>query len=104
MGYAIYHSSTFDLELEKMPRDFQVWVDKIEDQLVITPYVGDPLRVPWFREKKKDKHRIYYLIYENLKAVYMVGISAKNDQQAVINSIWLLIDNFKEEMKKLVKN
>ncbi|MBI5072287.1 hypothetical protein HZA99_00560 [Candidatus Woesearchaeota archaeon] len=58
--------------------------DKIEEQLVENPYVGDPIRVPWFREKKKDKYRIYYLIYDD-------------------NTIWLLLDHFQEEIRNLVK-
>ena len=52
--FAIFHSATFDKELEKFPDDFKEWVNKIEDQLVKNPYVGDPLRVSWFREKKRD--------------------------------------------------
>ncbi|MEW5897540.1 MAG: hypothetical protein AB1668_07640 [Nanoarchaeota archaeon] len=102
MTYAIYHTHTFDRNLERMPKDFREWVDKMECQLVENPYVGDQIRVPWFREKKKDKYRFYYLIYEELKAVYVVGISAKKDQQAVINAIWLLLEHFKEEIKNLV--
>lgn len=104
MAYAVYHARTFDKELEKMPKDFAQWVDKIEDQLMINPYVGDQIRVPWFREKKKDKFRVYYLIYDEAKAVYIVGLSAKKDQQAVINTIWLLLDQFKEEIENLLRN
>ena len=103
MGFAIFHSQTFDKALEGFPNDFKLWVDKIEDQLIENPYVGDPIRVPWFREKKRDKFRIYYLIYEDLNAVYMVGISGKKDQQRVINTIWLLLNSFKEEIRNLVK-
>ncbi|MEK6950250.1 MAG: hypothetical protein AABX13_00815 [Nanoarchaeota archaeon] len=40
-------------------------------------------------KKKKDKFRIYYLIYEEIKAVYLVGLSEKKDQQKIINTIWL---------------
>ena len=103
MAFKIFHSSTFDKNLEGFPDGFKEWVDKMEDQLVENPYVGDQIRVPWFREKKKDKFRIYYLIYNDLKAVYMVGISAKKDQQRVINTIWLLLDFFQEEIQNLVK-
>ncbi len=103
MGFTIFHSGTFDKALEGFPNDFKAWVDKMEEQLVENPFVGDPIRVPWFREKKKDKYRIYYLIYEDVKAVYMVGISDKKNQQRVINTIWLLLDNFKEEIRNLVK-
>ncbi len=103
MAFAIFHSHTFDLILEEMPKDFQGWVDKIENQLVENPYVGDQIRVPWFREKKKDKFRIYYLIYEDIKAVYLVAISAKKDQQTVIDTIWLFLDQFKDEIQNLVR-
>jgi len=103
MPFAIFHSKTFDDELGKYSDEFKDWVDKMEDQLVENPFVGDHIRVPWFREKKRDKFRIYYLIYEDLNAVYMVGISGKKDQQRVINTIWLLLNSFKEEIRNLVK-
>ena len=103
MVFAIFHSKTFDKALQDFQHDFRLWIDKMEDQLVENPYVGDPIRVPWFREKKKDKYRIYYLVYDDLKAVYMVGISDKKNQQKVINTIWLLLDNFKEEIRNLAR-
>ncbi len=103
MVFEVYHSKTFDEKLEKMPKDFKLWLDKIENQLVNNPYVGDPLGVRWFREKKKNGFRIYYLVYEDLKSVYLVNISEKKNQQTIINTIWLLIDNFKEEIMNLVK-
>ncbi len=102
MIYKIFHTKTFDDKLEKMPKDFKVWINKMEDQVMHNPYVGDQLKVRWFREKKKDKFRIYYLIYEEVKAVYFVNISEKKDQQAIINTIWLLVDNFKEEIMNLI--
>ena len=38
-----------------------------------------------------------------MKAVYMVGISEKKDQQKVINTIWLLLDNFRDEIMSILK-
>ncbi len=32
--YSIFHSQRFDKELEKLPHEFKLWLDKIEDQLV----------------------------------------------------------------------
>ncbi len=103
MSFKIFHAETFDKELQKYPLEFQNWVDKMEAQLVEIPFVGDQIRVPLFREKKKEKFRIYYLIYENLDAVYLVGLSEKKDQQKVINTIFLLLDNFREEIRNLVQ-
>ena len=57
----------------------------------------------WFREKKRGKFRIYYLIYEEMKSVYMVGISGKKDQQRVINTLWLLLDHFRDEITGILK-
>lgn len=100
--YKIYHSARFDRELAKFDLDFHNKLNGIEDQLVETPYVGDPLNAKWFREKRIGSFRVYYLIYEDLESVFMVAISGKKDQQRVINTIRLLFDYFREELKNLI--
>ena len=100
--YKIYHSNRFDKELVKFDKSFQEWVDKLEDKLIFNPYSGDPLGVKWFREKKHGKYRIYFLIYDDLEAVFMVAISDKKDQQIVINTINFLLESFKKEIENLV--
>ena len=99
--YKIYHSQRFKRELLKFDKTFRDRVDKIEDELVENPYSGKPLGVKWFREKRYEKYRIYYLIYDDLQSVFMVGISDKKDQQKVINTIRVLLDFFKEELLRL---
>ncbi|MSR86366.1 hypothetical protein EXS74_03140 [Candidatus Woesearchaeota archaeon] len=103
MAYEVYHSETFDKQLKKFPKEFHIWLEKIEDQLLENPYVGDPLRVPWFREKKHDKFRVYYLIYDSLQVVFLVAISEKKDQKRTINTVFLLLDIFEREIKELIK-
>tara|TARA_Y100000034_G_C6584094_1_gene253471 strand:- start:28 stop:357 length:330 start_codon:yes stop_codon:yes gene_type:complete len=100
--YKIYHSSKFDTKLASFDHEFQKKVDKIEDQLVGNPYLGNPLNVKWFREKRISKYRIYYVIYDDLKAVFMVAISEKKDQQKIINTIKLLFDFFRKEVESLI--
>ena len=102
MVYKLYHSARFDKELLKFPADFQKIVDKIEDKLTENPFVGDPLGVRWFREKRIDKYRIYYIIYEDLNSVFMAAISEKKDQQKVINTIRLLFEFFRGEIERLI--
>lgn len=101
-GYKVYHSHRFNKELLKFDKKFQNIIDKIEDQLVENPYSGKPLGVSWFREKRYEKYRIFYLVYEDVSAVFMVAISGKKDQQKVINTIWVLLDSFKEELMNLI--
>jgi putative component of toxin-antitoxin plasmid stabilization module len=49
--------------------------------------VGDSLGFKFFREKKIGGKRVYYLIYEDLKAVLLVGVSDKKSQQETIDEI-----------------
>ncbi|MDD5464624.1 MAG: hypothetical protein PHP62_05745 [Candidatus Moranbacteria bacterium] len=100
--YAVYHAGRFDKELSKFDADFQSHVDKIEEQLKENPFLGKPLDAKWFREKKHGKYRIYFVIYEEFASVFMVAISEKKDQQKVINTVRLIFDILKEELKKMV--
>ena len=102
--FKIYHSKRFDKELAKYDNEFQDRVNKIEDELINNPYSGSPLNVKWFREKRHNKYRIYFLIYEDLQSIIMVAISEKKDQQKVINTIRLLFDFFKKELENLIKD
>jgi len=99
----VYHSERFDRELSRFDKKFQERVDRIEDKLVETPYYCSPLGTPSFREARFENYRIYYLVYNDLKAVYMVAISDKRNQQTVINTIKLFMDFFREEIEKIVK-
>ena len=100
--YGVYHSFRFDEELQKCDKRIRDYVDKFEDDLVDNPHSGKPLGFRWFREKKFENYRFYYLIYDNLESVFMVAISRKKDQQKVINTIKILFEYFKEELKELI--
>ena len=99
----VFFTATFKEKLDKSEKDFHDWIEKILDQLEENPYVGKPIDVKWFREKKHGKQRIYYLIYKELNSVYLVNISEKKDQQAIINSIKLLLDAYKKEIEEMSK-
>ncbi|MBI1972956.1 hypothetical protein HYS50_03050 [Candidatus Woesearchaeota archaeon] len=101
--YVVYRSGTFLKQLKKYPRELEPWLLAVEDQLAINPYVGDPLGTKWLREKKQGKFRVYYLIFEEWKAVHMAGISDKDTQQLVINTIHLLLDQYREELEALMR-
>ncbi len=74
--------------LKVLSLEQQQQVNHLEiSQLTINPYVGDPLGYRFFREKKLGPKRVYYLIYDELKAVLMVAISDKKAQQDTINDI-----------------
>ena len=99
--YKVYQSKNFTDKLIKLPKDFKEWVEKIQDQLATNPYTGKPLGVDWLREKKYGKYRIYYLVYEDFVAVFMVEISEKKDQQKIINTIRFFLDMYRDELREL---
>ena len=104
MKFSIYRTKTFDKEFDKLPLSEQREIEKFEKRLVDSPFIGKPLGFVFFREKKLNSRRIYYLIYEDLVVVLMVGISDKKTQQATIDAIKSKLDEFysyvKEELRK----
>ena len=102
-NYKVYRSVGFQEEVFKYDKSFQDRIDKIEDKLMLNPEYGTPLGTRWFRESRFGNYRIYYLIYDDLQAVYMVAISGKKDQQKTINTIKLFLEFFREEIEKLVR-
>ncbi len=101
MRYAIYHTPIFNKKIEDFSEDFKKQIDKFEEQLVENPYVGKPLGTKNFREKKLGNYRMYYLVYDDLKAVYIITLSGKKDQQKVINTIRYFLDKYRKEIEDL---
>ena len=101
-AYAIYRTHLFDKKLEDFSKDFKDRINNLEGQLATNPYVGKPLSVKWFREKKLGKYRMYYLVYEDLKAVYIITLSSKKDQQKTINTIKHFLEIYRKEIENLV--
>jgi len=100
--YKVYHSKSFDKELSKFDKNFLDRIDKIEDKLKDNSQYGTPLGYKWFRESRYENYRIYYIIYEDLKSVFMVAISDKKDQQKVINTIKLFFNIFRKEIEYII--
>ena len=77
--YAVFRTARFDKEFQKQlsPQE-QKEIEHFEKtQLTANPYLEKPLGYRFFREKKIDGKRIYYLVYEELQAVLLVGVSDK---------------------------
>ena len=102
LNYAVYRTPIFNDKLKGFSDNFKKQIDRLENQLSENPYVGKPLGVKWFREKKIEKYRMYYLIYEDLHAVYIITLSGKKDQQKTINTIWHFLDKYKKEIEDII--
>lgn len=101
--YKVFRSVGFQEEITKYDKNIQERVDKIEDKLMENSEYGNPLGTKGFRESRFENYRIYYLIYEDLQAIYIVAISGKKDQQKTINTIKLFLEFFREEIEKIIR-
>ncbi|HLC86087.1 MAG TPA: hypothetical protein VJG30_02290 [Candidatus Nanoarchaeia archaeon] len=63
--------------------------------------IGKPLSgLDYFREKYLNSKRIYFLVYNELSVILVVGISDKKTQQATINEIIRNLEDYKHYVLK----
>ena len=98
--YRIFTTKEFDNDFKNLDKSIQKRIEKELRQLHENPYVGKPLSYKFFREKKVEKYRFYYLIYEEFISVFAIAISGKKDQQSTIDKTKLLIPHYRQEIKK----
>ncbi len=98
--YKIFTTEEFDRRFAKLDYQIQQQIRKEIDQLETNPYSGKPLGYAFFREKKVQNYRVYYLVYNELIVVFVITISTKKDQQDAIDRIRSLIPYYREEIKK----
>ncbi len=87
--FRVFTTDEFDKDLAKLDTSEQVRVKKILGQLQQQgANVGKPLSgLSFFREKKFDGKRLYFLAYKEFLIILVIAISGKKAQQATINSI-----------------
>ena len=101
--FRVFTTREFDNDFNNLESSIQERINKGIGQLEINPYVGKPLGYKFFREKKVENYRFYYLVYEEYVVVFIIAMSTKKDQQATINTIKSLIPYHKEEIRKKLK-
>lgn len=104
MAYAVYTTESFDKEIEKLPGSDQEIIQKMFLKIKDNPYASDQLRYKHLREKRIREKRVYFLVYDDLKAILLVAISGKKDQQLTINHIINYFDEYRIYLEKLLKN
>lgn len=104
MAYAVYTTKEFDENFNDLDESEKARVRKILNQLKENgDNVGKPLKYPYFREKKFEGKRLYFLVYENYMVILAIAISDKKTQQETINRIVLELKNYKEIIEKRIR-
>jgi len=104
MVYAVYTlPSLYQNIIVKLSKIEREEIQRIVLQLTENPFVGDQLQIRSLREKRLREKRLYYLVFEDLKAVLIVAISDKKTQQKTINSILLRINEYRKYLLELLR-
>lgn len=104
MKYRIFTTKEFDDNFYKLDKSDKIRVRKILNQLKENGgSSGKPLKFSYFREKKFEGKRIYYLIYENKMIILAIAISNKKTQQKTINKIISELKKYEEVINKKTK-
>lgn len=104
MTYAIYTlPSLYQKIIVKLPEIEREEIQRILLQLTENPFVGAQLQIRYLREKRLREKRLYYLVFEDLKAVLIISISDKKAQQKTIDLIILNINEYRKYLLELLK-
>lgn len=102
--FKIILTEEFERDFSKLSSPEQLRVTKILRQLKEQgATVGKPLSgLTFFKEKKFDGKRLYYLVYQNLLVILVLAISDKKAQQATINRILVDIAEYQQYVLRII--
>lgn len=66
------------------------------------PFIGKSIRYPFFREKKFNGKRLYFLVYEEWHAILLADISDKKGQPETIHRIVFQLEALKNFVGKKI--
>ena len=98
--YEVYVTDSFKKLFETLDGREQIWINKIKKNLEEYP-TGKVLHFDWFREKKFDNKRLYYLVDDERKKILLVSFASKKDQQKIIDFIIKNKDEFLRYLKEI---
>lgn len=101
--YRVFRSEWCDKKLKKLDRSEIIKIEKFEQKLKTEPLSGKPLGYKFFREKRFNRKRLLFLVYEELSSTFLVTLTDKKAQQRDIDFIVSNLSLYKKEIEKLVK-
>jgi putative component of toxin-antitoxin plasmid stabilization module len=102
--FRIFTTKEFDDNFNHLDESEKQRVRKILNQLKEKgDDIGKPLRIPYFREKKFDNKRLYFLVYEDFMIILVLAIGDKKTQQATIDRILSELKEYNEFIDKKLR-
>jgi len=102
MKYLVLTTEYFEQQIIKL-RVPDIRIQKICDQLSFNPYAGKPLTYSFLREKRFNRKRIYYLVYDEFNVILVISIGNKKIQQHTIDDIKNNFSFYKKYVEDQIK-
>jgi len=96
----VLSTKEFDTWEKLLPKDLQNEIQAFIKELKKGAKIGQPLGYPFFREKRIDGRRMYFLVYEDIDTVLLITISDKKAQQDAIDKIKKDVDYYNKLIRK----
>lgn len=96
MTYDIYRTELFIKTYEWLGEREKDWILKISRQLKENPMHGKPLGRVWFREKKFEGKRLYFLVYQKTHKILLIAFAPKKEQQKIIDHILGNLEDYRK--------
>ena len=100
--FRTFRSEWYEKKLNKLSNQEQKRVSDFEQSLKQNPLQGRPLGYDFFREKKFNGKRLFFLVYSLHNVVFLITISDKKTQQQVIEVIKANLDVYKEQIERIL--
>ena len=94
--YEIYETETFSRIFESLTGKEREWICKMKIQLEANPKAGKPLGFGWFREKKFENKRLYFIVSLKKPRILLVSFASKKEQQKIIGYVTLHKEEYVE--------
>lgn len=95
--YRVFKEPKFQKKVEKLLDKHEIKeLEKFITNLKKGILAGKGLTYNFFREKKIGGKRIYFLVYDDIKVILLVGCSNKKYQQTAIDEIKLFFPELKK--------
>lgn len=101
--YRVFRSDAARRIISTLPHTYGQRIGRIEQNLALHPMAGNPLRYTFFREKRVSEMRVYYLVYEDIRIVLIIGISDKKAQSAFIDWVCKSLPEFRRHLEELLR-
>jgi len=96
--FKVLVTNSFLNEYKKLSFDEKRKIEKIIEQLKMNPFSGKPLGYKFFREKKIEGKRLYYLIFEDKIKILILNYSGKKKQKTIINEVKNTLKSYRNNL------